>query len=81
MVLPNESNFFNMAKISSTPCIGRSFVSMEDENTCDMQLFLSNKKDDDSFFIPPPLTGHTNQSYKSKSSYKCLYRHLEFLLT
>jgi len=25
-----------MAKISSTPCIGRSFVSMEDEKTCDV---------------------------------------------
>jgi len=51
-----------MAKISSTPCIGRSFVSMEDEKTCDVQLFLSNKKDDDSFFIQPPLTGHTKEA-------------------
>ena len=35
---------------------------MEDEKTCDVQLFLSNKKDDDNFFIQPPLTGHTKEA-------------------
>ena len=54
MVLPNEDDFYKMSKISSTPFTGRSFVPMEDENTCDVQLFLNNKKDDDSFFMPPP---------------------------
>ena len=54
MVLPNEDDFYKMSKISSTPFTGRSFVPMEDENTCDVQLFFNNKKDDDSIFMPPP---------------------------
>ena len=53
MILPDEDDFFKMSKISSTPFTGRSFVPMEDENTCDVQLIF-NKKPDDSLVMPPP---------------------------
>ena len=54
MILPDEDDFFKMSKISSTPFTGRSFVPMEDENTCDVQLIF-NKKPDDSLVMPPPF--------------------------
>ena len=38
MFVPEETEFDNMAKLSSTPFTGRAFVPCEDEDTCAVQL-------------------------------------------
>jgi len=54
MFVPEEAEFDQMAKLSSTPFNGRSFVPFEDENTCAVQLVYRDQVVDDSLVMPPP---------------------------
>ena len=55
MLIPDASEFEQMAKLSSTPFNGRSFVPFEDENTCAVEIAYKKVMDDSMVMPPPPV--------------------------
>ena len=54
MFIPDECEFDKMAKMSSTPFTGRSFVPFDDENTCAVELVYRDPRVEDRQVMPPP---------------------------
>jgi len=67
MFVPDESEFDDMARLSSTPFTGRGFIPCDDENTCAVQLVYRDENDD-SRAMPPPAADHQTTVFNDPPS-------------